>query len=1815
MLRQLLILYYLFIIIQSKVLKCGDEEIENCEECGTGDNSNTCIKCKDKHFLFFNNLYCLPCDDEYYGQIGCGGNCKAINFNKERFVECNLNDCKTGYINLNGICVRCSDESPNCKTCDINVEIDNKNQKNYSSFICKECISNEFKINKYGQCQRCYMNNCKKCNYNNNYSKTECEECYDGYYLSSNKTCEKCKEINIRNGYCTVCSDNKKDYKSEDCRCNSYYTKKDNLTCVKCPSFCNSCNFNISKNITECKNCDHNYILNYNKTCSYCGDGCNSCKLGKDLNPSCTSCDSGYILFENKCLKCQDNCDDCKIGNKNKTICNICKNNYILDSNGICQPCKNCKECYIKENGKTACSSCYEYDILNKDEQCIKCNTIKSIGGEGCLECEYNKEKNKYECINCYYGYIPIINDKICKKPKELNLSNDCLEAKNIGTEEKPIYSCIKCNDYTANITNSKNINNCYERDGELAYCLEGIIDKNNNIKCTKCITNGHFKKTNICECNSDSFGKYGQCYKCNDSSYGNIGCEPSKGCKYSPSNDQLTCNQCKNDFYEYTKGECFSCSDEIQYCNKCSLDSKEQFKCEDCILDFIYNKEEESCELLYEEYPEIAPGCIIFNKNNTYKSQKKCQICKPGYFKTKDESCILCKSEKYGGPSCEECEYEKDKNGKETEKIKCKICEKNYETLNSEGKCYNCKTEISESCDSCKFIKNGKDEKLVCTLCSPGYYLDSNGNCVNYLEYIEKIPNCNYMIYNIGNISFEYHYNDNNIFYDFFYYNNNSYYSYLFYYIFGNDNFTEFINKNIKEIKTPIKGHCESCISGYYLNDKGMCIELTIENCTINSIIQDNSNLFYRCKDLCYNKKYALVVLDNNFSYCENCTYIEIIGIESLIGYYRYNYLNNYKINETENELKYLGERTLCFDNSGKGGKNSPENLKYCHIAKYIENEDKYICIKCLSEYTLEFETNLCKRRIKQEDIKNCNLENIGTKNNPIYSCKKCSLVQRYYGNDEENYDDYYNYMSSFYYDIYHYIMVKENNISFCVNDNIEEINNCLDAVVDTTYVKYKYNCTKCSFNYLPFNSKFFGRKICQNIYENITTEKIISLDNFNDIENIPAQNGKCIKNTLFTPDNKYCYECNNKDIGMPGCKGSCSFSLKRNDVIKCEGECDNGYIESSEGVCEPCDNINKGCYECHYENEYPKDYIGIKTKRRFVCDLCEDDYIKNDGKCYHCSDNQKNCEKCVINSNNEFTCTKCGSGYYLDQNEICQKCNLKDQFILGTNKCVQCNDFDNGGIKGCKYCEKNEDKIICNLCGDNYILLTNNNTCLKRSGNNELKQFEKCEKLTLDKNNKLYCSRCKKEFSLLKENNIEECNYIPIIYDGFYNYFDYRELYLNITVPIRKGSIYENYYYENIYDDLEPCQEATNIGKEDKPLYTCNKCYNIFEYDKIYENENILLLDEKTNISYCINNNKLDLTNCTKAIKKAYGKQKVYSCIQCAKDNILIYNYETNISYCQSMNTTNKCMVKYCKKCKSGNNYVCDTCISSDYVVNSASGSCVKKTDIVPAITWKDIFRLQMNSVKEINGRNIYGPSLRLRGITNSQINSRHSFLIYLTFKIKQQKRYIRNLEEDTIKIPTICEIINGVEKTNNDINMVDYECIGESNNIENLHNYQLIDIEEGNNVDTLKKSNIKELATTTKLSALENKKNPNFKLNDVYKNKTLIPFLEDNESTMLISNESSKLYKDDNNSDNDNDNDSGTRNKSSSKKNNNIRITVFIGIGLIILLIIISIIICCCCCRKKKKQFKDIDSNSNTDISNNSKENITSFASSKL
>ena len=81
-----------------------------------------------------------------------------------------------------------------------------------------------------------------------------------------------------------------------------------------------------------------------------------------------------------------------------------------------------------------------------------------------------------------------------------------------------------------------------------------------------------------------------------------------------------------------------------------------------------------------------------------------------------------------------------------------------------------------------------------------------------------------------------------------------------------------------------------------------------------------------------------------------------------------------------------------------------------------------------------------------------------------------------------------------------YYTLISTENNVKYCqYNRYGSEIYNCKEANADTTFINTIYNCNSCSSSFLPYYSKFYGRKICQNIFEKIITKKEISLAIYN--------------------------------------------------------------------------------------------------------------------------------------------------------------------------------------------------------------------------------------------------------------------------------------------------------------------------------------------------------------------------------------------------------------------------------------------------------------------------------------------------------------------------------------------------------------------------------------------------------------------------------------------------------------------------------------------------------------------------------------------
>ena len=156
------------------------------------------------------------------------------------------------------------------------------------------------------------------------------------------------------------------------------------------------------------------------------------------------------------------------------------------------------------------------------------------------------------------------------------------------------------------------------------------------------------------------------------------------------------------------------------------------------------------------------------------------------------------------------------------------------------------------------------------------------------------------------------------------------------------------------------------------------------------------------------------------------------------------------------------------------------------------------------------------------------------------------------------------------------------------------------------------------------------------------------------------------------------------------------------------------------------------------------------------------------------------------------------------------------------------------------------------------------------------------------------------------------------------------------------------------------------------------------------------------------------------------------------------------------------------------------CD--VDNNLVINKLG--TVRITDIVPTVTWKDIYNFDITATKTIDDKEVNAPTLTMRGITSSQINPLHEFIIYLIFRLSGGAR---NMEENNeIKIETTCRVKNSGVEGSGSINMVDYECTGNNASSVDLTNYKLYDIEEGNNEDSLKKSNLNEVIAEKKGSS---------------------------------------------------------------------------------------------------------------------------------
>ena len=152
--------------------------------------------------------------------------------------------------------------------------------------------------------------------------------------------------------------------------------------------------------------------------------------------------------------------------------------------------------------------------------------------------------------------------------------------------------------------------------------------------------------------------------------------------------------------------------------------------------------------------------------------------------------------------------------------------------------------------------------------------------------------------------------------------------------------------------------------------------------------------------------------------------------------------------------------------------------------------------------------------------------------------------------------------------------------------------------------------------------------------------------------------------------------------------------------------------------------------------------------------------------------------------------------------------------------------------------------------------------------------------------------------------------------------------------------------------------------------------------------------------------------------------------------------------------------------------------------------------------------MFRLTLNTKTQLNSQDLYGFSIYLRGISGSQFNTGHAFLIDLTFDIFYN-RNLRNIEENDVeakemKIPTYCQIVDHTDEVKNKVNLIDYFCFanrtGEDEIKESQISLKKIEIshdDSEDNTEFLENSNFEDMISELNLDELKDKDTSSFTL----------------------------------------------------------------------------------------------------------------------
>ncbi|KAL4488070.1 hypothetical protein ABPG72_009408 [Tetrahymena utriculariae] len=366
-----------------------------------------------------------------------------------------------------------------------------------------------------------------------------------------------------------------------------------------------------------------------------------------------------------------------------------------------------------------------------------------------------------------------------------------------------------------------------------------------------------------------------------------------------------------------------------------------------------------------------------------------------------------------------------------------------------------------------------------------------------------------------------------------------------------------------------------------------------------------------------------------------------------------------------------------------------------------------------------------------------------------------------------------------------------------------------------------------------------------------------------------------KCITNCKTCSDNSTCSKC------------STGYYIDSNQLCQ----------KCSDSFCDQCTGPNKSdCTLCQQGSLKP--YLLVDNNTCSDCIL--DGHYKSFSSCLKCI---LNCKSCSDSS----TCSKCLPGYYVDSNQICQKCS--DSFCdqcIGPNKsdCTLCQQgslkpyllVDNNTCSDCILDGHYKNTTQCLTCIQNCITCFNSSTCSKCSPGYYIDSTQQCQKCydpfcdQCSSANKSDCTLCQqsslKLYLLIDDNSCSNCNL---------------EGYFKNTILCSK--CIQNCITCSDSSTCSKCSPGYFVNQSNQ----CEKCFD-------------------PNCLICSSNNKDDCTSCNSV--KLYFLSDDHSCTDCKFDGY----------YIQSNNCL-KC-IPNCLTCLNGN--TCDLC-QSGYHVHEQTNQCV--------------------------------------------------------------------------------------------------------------------------------------------------------------------------------------------------------------------------------------------------------------------------------